>query len=366
MAALRAEAGARRDRRDGDPRPRGGRARPTASCTSTRGWRPGGADWCDGPVSATSSLSVIPVPGPGAEDVVVGTHGRDEGAVFTGTDDGSIFADRPRRRAASTGSPTPAAARSASRSTPTAGCWSATPTAGCCAIDPATGGVEPARSTGSHGRPMVFCNNAAVAADGDVWFSDSSHPLRHRAVEGRLRPGHPHRPAAPARDPTATVEVVLDGLAFANGVALRRRRVLRRGRRDGRAHRRTPLADRAAGRAARLPRRRPARLPRQHRARQRRADLGDDRLARATRWSSGSSTGRRGCAASGHPDPRARSSPSRSGPCACRRTTTTGRLVHDLDVRRRAATTWSPACASTTAGSGWAACEEPAVAVLNL
>ena len=37
----------RGDRGDGDPRPRGGRARPTASCTSTRGWRPGGADWCD-------------------------------------------------------------------------------------------------------------------------------------------------------------------------------------------------------------------------------------------------------------------------------------------------------------------------------
>ena len=38
-----------------------------------------------------STFSVIPVPGHGAEDVVVGTSGADEGAVFTGTADGSIW-----------------------------------------------------------------------------------------------------------------------------------------------------------------------------------------------------------------------------------------------------------------------------------
>ena len=32
-----------------------------------------------------TSIQVVPVPGPGAEDVVVATHGPDEGAVFTGT-----------------------------------------------------------------------------------------------------------------------------------------------------------------------------------------------------------------------------------------------------------------------------------------
>ena len=39
----------------------------------------------------TRTLAVHPVPGPGAEDVVVGTSGADEGAVFTGTEDGSLF-----------------------------------------------------------------------------------------------------------------------------------------------------------------------------------------------------------------------------------------------------------------------------------
>ena len=39
----------------------------------------------------TRTLDVHPVPGPGAEDVVVGLSGPDEGAVFTGTEDGSIW-----------------------------------------------------------------------------------------------------------------------------------------------------------------------------------------------------------------------------------------------------------------------------------
>ena len=38
-----------------------------------------------------TGLTVVPVPGHGAEDVVVATHGPDEGACFTGTEDGSIW-----------------------------------------------------------------------------------------------------------------------------------------------------------------------------------------------------------------------------------------------------------------------------------
>ena len=66
---------------------------------------------------------------------------------------------------------------------------------------------------------MVFCNNAAVAGDGDIWFSDSStvHPIEgwktdfvEHTQTGRL--------LVPPTD--GSVEVDLDGLAFANGVAL--------------------------------------------------------------------------------------------------------------------------------------------------
>jgi hypothetical protein len=66
---------------------------------------------------------------------------------------------------------------------------------------------------------MRFCNNADVAADGTIWFSDSSRRfgiehwraemLEHSGTGRLLR-----------REPGGAVEVVLDGLEFANGVAL--------------------------------------------------------------------------------------------------------------------------------------------------
>ena len=37
------------------------------------------------------TMQVFQVPGPGAEDVVVAGKGRDEGAVFTGTEDGAVW-----------------------------------------------------------------------------------------------------------------------------------------------------------------------------------------------------------------------------------------------------------------------------------
>ena len=37
------------------------------------------------------TFAAIPVPGQGAEDVVVATSGPHEGSVFTGTEDGAIF-----------------------------------------------------------------------------------------------------------------------------------------------------------------------------------------------------------------------------------------------------------------------------------
>jgi len=70
------------------------------------------------------------------------------------------------------------------------------------------------------GRRMVFCNNAAVARDGTVFFSDSSdrYPvtvwkrdlLEHRP-NGRLLAWHPE---------SGKTEVVYSGLFFPNGVAL--------------------------------------------------------------------------------------------------------------------------------------------------
>ena len=68
--------------------------------------------------------------------------------------------------------------------------------------------------TSVNGRRMRFCNNAAVAANGDIWFSDSStvYGIAHWKKDftedtrtGRLL----------VRRATGLVEVVLEGLAFA-------------------------------------------------------------------------------------------------------------------------------------------------------
>ena len=70
-----------------------------------------------------------------------------------------------------------------------------------------------------HGRRMAFCNNAAVHSSGDIWFTDSSTrygidrwkaDLVENTGTGRLL----------RRDADGSLEVVLDGLRFANGVAL--------------------------------------------------------------------------------------------------------------------------------------------------
>jgi sugar lactone lactonase YvrE len=69
------------------------------------------------------------------------------------------------------------------------------------------------------GRQLLACNNAAVAADGTVYFTDSSTRFRipqwradliQRTATGRLL----------RRAPDGTVTELLGGLEFANGVAL--------------------------------------------------------------------------------------------------------------------------------------------------
>lgn len=155
------------------------------------------------------ALHVIPVPGPGAEDVVVA----EDGAVYTGTADGVIHrvdpdGDRVTAVATTGGRPLGIEFLGDGR------LLVCDARRGLLAVDPASGAV--ARLTEV---PMLFCNNAAVAADGTIYVSDSStvHPIdRWKAeVVEVTRTGRLLR-----RDPGGAVEVVLDGLAFANGVAL--------------------------------------------------------------------------------------------------------------------------------------------------
>jgi sugar lactone lactonase YvrE len=69
------------------------------------------------------------------------------------------------------------------------------------------------------GRPMRFCNNSAVATDGSIYFTDSS---RHFSIEEYQADLLEH--AGTGRllryQPDGTVDTLLDGLHFPNGVAL--------------------------------------------------------------------------------------------------------------------------------------------------
>ncbi len=160
-----------------------------------------------------TTLTVHPVPSMGAEDVLVGP----DGTVWTGTEDGAIWALDPTsgstRRVADTGG-RPLGIEllddghllvcDARR--------------GVLTVDTTSGAVEVLVDR-LGGRAMTFCNNAAVAADGTIWFSDTSlHFGIDQWKDDFLQDTRSGRLAR--RDPDGTVTVVIDGLAFANGVAL--------------------------------------------------------------------------------------------------------------------------------------------------
>jgi sugar lactone lactonase YvrE len=149
----------------------------------------------------------------GAEDVVVA----DDGLVYTGTEDGSVFRLRP------DGSRVELVGHTGGRPLglellPDGRLLVADARQGLLAMEPATGAVERLVDT-VNGRRMVFCNNAAVASNGDIWFSDSSaHYGIERWKDDFVQDTRTGRLACRRAD--GTVEQQLDGLAFANGVAL--------------------------------------------------------------------------------------------------------------------------------------------------
>jgi sugar lactone lactonase YvrE len=161
----------------------------------------------------TRALTVVPVPGPGAEDVLIGP----DGTAYTGCADGAIHAvdDGGRRitRIANTGG-----RPLGLEWLPDGRLLVCDAHKGLLAVTLADGDVE-TLALDVDGRPMVFCNNAAVSTDGTIWFSDSStrwsiedwqSDLIEDTCTGRLL----------RLSPGGRPEVVLDGLSFANGVAL--------------------------------------------------------------------------------------------------------------------------------------------------
>ncbi len=160
-----------------------------------------------------AELTVIPVPGPGAEDVVVDA----DGWVYTGTADGAVFRVHPEGRRIDRVGDTGGRPLGLEL-LPDGRLLVCDAKRGLLALDTATATCEVLTGL-VHGQRMMFCNNAAVHSEGAVYFTDSSRiygieqwqaDLVENTCSGRLL----------RRDPEGSVEVLLDGLRFANGVAL--------------------------------------------------------------------------------------------------------------------------------------------------
>lgn len=158
-------------------------------------------------------MRVIPVSGVGAEDVAVDADGR----VITGVEDGRIL------RISNEGRQIEQVADTGGRPLgievlPDGRLLVCDAHRGLLRVDPGGGSID-VLAYEVAGQPMRFCNNAAVTQDGTVFFTDSSRrfgidhwraDLIEHSGTGRLL----------RRDPAGEVTVVLDGLQFANGVAL--------------------------------------------------------------------------------------------------------------------------------------------------
>ena len=158
-------------------------------------------------------LTTVPVPGPGAEDVLVAPDGR----VWTGTAEGAIHVHDPRDGSTTTVTATGGRPLGL-ENLPDGRILVCDAHRGLLALDPASGDLE-TLLTEVDGDRLIFTNNAAVVPDGTIWFSDSSriwpieewkNDLIEHTCTGRLL----------RRSPDGEVTTVLDRLCFANGVAL--------------------------------------------------------------------------------------------------------------------------------------------------
>ncbi|OXM62649.1 SMP-30/gluconolactonase/LRE family protein [Amycolatopsis vastitatis] len=158
-------------------------------------------------------VTLIPVGGHGPEDVVVDGEGR----VYTGVDDGRVLRVSPDGRhidvvADTGGRPLGLELYGDDE------LLICDARAGLLVV-PLSGGTPSVLATSALGLDFVFCNNAAVAADGTIYFTDSSRrfgidrwrdDLIEQTAGGRLL----------RRSPDGSIDLLLDGLQFANGVAL--------------------------------------------------------------------------------------------------------------------------------------------------
>ena len=182
----------------------------------SRRWRPPTDVGLRGPFAPNAVLEeveVIPLPGSGAEDVAVDPAGE----IYTGTREGHLLRISPdgRRieRIAQTGG------RPLGIEVHPDG-WLVVCDAhrGLLQVDPASGDIREL-VTSIEGRPMRFTNNCAVGHDGTIYFSDSSLHFGIDEFKGDIL-SHTGTGRLIRRTPDGDISVLLEGLDFANGVAL--------------------------------------------------------------------------------------------------------------------------------------------------
>jgi sugar lactone lactonase YvrE len=181
-----------------------------------RRWRPPQDAGLRGPFAPNAALAdveVIPLPGTGGEDVAVDAAG----TAYTGTREGYLLRISPDgrtvERLAQTGG------RPLGIEVHPEG-WLVVCDAhrGLLRVDTGDGSITELVKA-IEGKPMRFTNNCAVAADGTIYFSDSSLHYGLDEFKGDIL-SHTSSGRLIRRDPDGTVAVIADGLDFANGVAL--------------------------------------------------------------------------------------------------------------------------------------------------
>lgn len=163
--------------------------------------------------TGVAGAELVPLPGRSPEDVIVHVDGR----LITGLDGGAIVAVDPSSRrtevvADTGGRPLGLASLSEGRLLV---CDSRR---GLLRVDPGTGAVE-ILVDHVDGRTLRFCSNAVHTPDGAIWFTESTDSF---GFEHYLGAFFEHRPSGRLfrRDPDGTVDTILDGLYFANGLTL--------------------------------------------------------------------------------------------------------------------------------------------------
>ena len=154
----------------------------------------------------------IELPGSGPEDVVVDA----DGCAYTGIADGRILRITPDRRVERV-------ARLAGRALgmgllPDGRLLACNTGLGVQRIDCASGEVTTLVDS-VHGRPMVFCSNVVATRDGTIYFTESSRRFPLEDYRSDLIE-HSCTGSLMRRNVDGSVDVLLEGMLFANGLRL--------------------------------------------------------------------------------------------------------------------------------------------------